>query len=120
MMLPNQYAMATTRPGGSVHQGMVRPQQSDAFMGALGPPSVAQGVNGLTDAARKAIQAARTEQHAMVQTEQNFGPRVPEHAARNMQARAKKLSERHRMALFATGLVPYTSLTELGRLLSQG
>lgn len=120
MMLPNQYAMATTRPGGSVHQEMVvRPQQSEAFMRAQGAPSVAQGVNGPTDAARQAIQAARTKQHAMVQTEQNFGPRVPEHAARNtQQARAQEQSARYRMALCAAGLVNYTSLMELGGLLS--
>jgi hypothetical protein len=103
MMLPNQS------------------QQSEAFMRAQGAPSVAQAVNGLTDAARQAIQAARTERHAMDQTEQNFGPRVPEHAARNtQQARAEEQSERYRMALRAAGLVDYTSLMKLGRLLSQG
>lgn len=122
MMLPNQAAMATTRQGGSMYQqGVVRPQQSAAFMAAQSAPSMAQSVNGLTGAAQQAIQAGRTERHAMVQAAQNFGSKVPEHEARNtQQALAKRLSALHRLALKEAGLVDYTSLIELGRLLSQG
>jgi hypothetical protein len=122
MMLPNQAAMATTRQGGSMYQqGVVLPQQSTSFVAAQAVPAMAQGVNGLQDAARQAIQAGRTEQHAMVQAAQNFGPEVPEHAARNAQKiAAKKLSLLYRMGLGATGAVDYSKMTELGQRLSQG
>jgi hypothetical protein len=126
MMLPNQVAMATTRPGGSVHQLMVaRPSQAHSFGRAQDVPTMTQGINGFNDAARQAAQAGRTEQHAMVQAAQNFGPQVSEHEARNAQKIAEQkitayeLSLRHRMALGAAGVVKYSNMIELGNLLSQ-
>jgi hypothetical protein len=121
MMLPNQAAMATTRQGGSMHQqGVVLPQQSTSFAAAHAAPVMAQGVNGLQDAARQAMQAGRTERHALVQAEQNFAPQVPEHAARNAQKiAAQKLSMLYRGGLFASGAVDGSSMARLGQLLSR-